>query len=98
MKTLIPAFVLLGSMLATNVIHADTLAIPVGQQTGAQTTPLPERGASFDAVTRGWGEPVKRHAAVGQPPITRWDYNDFSVYFEYSHVIDSVRQHTAKAP
>lgn len=98
MKTLIHGLVLVGSMLAASIIHADTLSIPVGEQTGAQATSLPKRGASFDAVTRGWGEPVKRHAAVGQPPITRWDYSGFSVYFEYSHVIDSVRQHTAKAP
>jgi len=30
--------------------------------------------------------------------FTGWDYNGFSVYFEYSKVIDSVRQHSAKAP
>ncbi|MEH6564558.1 MAG: phosphodiesterase [Halopseudomonas sp.] len=82
------------------LLQADTLAIPVGEQTSSSTptSSLPQRGASQDTVARGWGEPVKRHAAVGQPPITRWDYNGFSVYFEYSHVIDSVRQHTPKAP
>jgi hypothetical protein len=43
-------------------------------------------------VTQRFGEPSKRHTAVGQPPITRWDYPGFSVYFEYDRVIDSVRQ------
>ena len=36
-----------------------------------------------------------RHAPVGgghpqQPPITRWDYPTFSVYFEHEHVVDAV--------
>ena len=28
--------------------------------------------------------------AVGQPPITRWDFADYSVFFEYQHVIHAV--------
>ena len=35
----------------------------------------------------------EEHQPVGQPPITRWDYREFSVYFEYDHVINSVRHH-----
>ena len=46
-------------------------------------------------VKRVVGAPSRRHAAVGQPPITRWDYPGFSVYFEYDKVINSVRQHKA---
>lgn len=34
--------------------------------------------------------PAERFAAVGQPPITRWVYPDFVVFFEYSHVIHAV--------
>ncbi|SDS04336.1 hypothetical protein SAMN05216271_1026 [Halopseudomonas sabulinigri] len=98
MKPLLHSLILTSTLLAASPLYADTLSIPVGEQSSAQATSLPQRGASFDAVLRGWGEPAKRHAAVGQPPITRWDYNGFSVYFEYSHVIDSVRQHTPKAP
>jgi hypothetical protein len=33
---------------------------------------------------------VNRHPTVGAPPITRWDYNGFSVVFEKDRVIDSV--------
>jgi len=98
MKPLLHSLILTSTLLVASPLYADTLSIPVGEQSSSQATSLPQRGASFDAVLRGWGEPAKRHAAVGQPPITRWDYNGFSVYFEYSHVIDSVRQHTPKAP
>jgi hypothetical protein len=27
---------------------------------------------------------------VGEPPITRWDYGSYSVYFEYDVVLFSV--------
>jgi hypothetical protein len=34
---------------------------------------------------------------VGQPPITRWDYASYSVYFEYDRVIDSVRHRQGRS-
>ena len=37
--------------------------------------------------------PTTEHPSVGNPPITRWDYREFSVYFEHTHVINSVRHH-----
>jgi len=42
-------------------------------------------------VLERFGLADEEHPAVGKPPITRWDYREFSVYFEYDHVIDSVR-------
>jgi len=44
----------------------------------------------MSAVQSRYGEPVTRHAAVGQPPITRWDYAQFAVYFENDHVLHAV--------
>jgi hypothetical protein len=41
-------------------------------------------------VEAKFGAPVTKHDAVGQPPITRWDYAGFSVFFEHDRVIDSV--------
>jgi hypothetical protein len=41
-------------------------------------------------VESRFGAPATRHATVGQPPITRWDYADFSVYFEFERVIHAV--------
>ena len=45
------------------------------------------------SVLERFGLADEEHKPVGQPPITRWDYREFSVYFEYDHVINSVRQH-----
>lgn len=51
---------------------------------------LPENGLSKAQVEARYGEPDEKRAPVGQPPITRWVYDDFNVFFEYDLVIDSV--------
>jgi len=51
---------------------------------------MPQRGSTMDEVEKRFGAPLTRHAAVGQPPITRWDYNGYCVVFEHQYVIDSV--------
>ncbi|MFZ5537473.1 MAG: phosphodiesterase [Pseudomonadota bacterium] len=52
--------------------------------------PVPERGQSMNSVLRHYGEPQQRIAAVGKPPISRWVYPEFTVYFEHHHTIHSV--------
>ena len=56
---------------------------------------LPVRGTSMSQVEARFGAPTERYPAVGQPPITRWVYPGFVVYFEYSHVIHTVAVRTA---
>ncbi len=61
----------------------------------------PQRGVTMDQVRQQFGAPVKEYPTVSvnggphRPPITRWDYNDFSVFFEKNRVIHSVVHHTA---
>ena len=52
--------------------------------------PTPARGMSMRGVEERFGAPEARAAAVGQPPITRWDYPGFSVYFEHDRVLHTV--------
>lgn len=85
-----------GLACATSVAHADTLVIPVGQQQAGQAEPMPIRGVSSTAVIERFGQPTQRHAPVGEPPIRRWDYPQFSVYFEQDNVVHSVRRHQAR--
>jgi hypothetical protein len=86
---------LLGLLLvaSTSVVHADTLLVDGIQAEAATASQRPSRGMSMDGVEAKFGTPVEKHAAVGQPPITRWDYPGFSVYFEYQYVIHSVPAH-----
>ena len=50
----------------------------------------PRAGVTMAEVEKVAGAPKAKHAAVGQPPITRWDYEGFSVYFEYDRVLHTV--------
>ena len=55
----------------------------------------PTSGMSMDKVEAKYGAPSRRVPAVGggttaQPPITRWEYPGFVVYFENSLVVHTV--------
>lgn len=50
----------------------------------------PERGLRMADVEARYGAPATRHQAVGQPPITRWDYPGFVVFFEHEYVVHAV--------
>lgn len=72
---------------------ADTLLIQRTQATQGKT--LPARGQSMAQVEAAFGAPQQKHAPVGggnavTPPITRWDYAEFSVYFENDRTLNAV--------
>jgi len=71
-------------------LHAETLMVGDQMQVKAASIDVPARGTSMSQVEAKYGAPRTRHAAVGNPPITRWDYDAFSVYFERDYVIHSV--------
>jgi hypothetical protein len=50
----------------------------------------PSRGLTMEKVEAKYGAPARKVAPVGQPPIERWEYPGFTVYFEYRKVIHSV--------
>lgn len=79
-------------LLSCSAVHAEVLRIPISQQ-GDSSIKVPSYGERQAQVLEQFGEPRARHASVGQPPITRWDYPNFSVYFERTTVINSVQTH-----
>ncbi|MCB1724160.1 MAG: hypothetical protein KDJ39_10750 [Gammaproteobacteria bacterium] len=91
MKILPIAFAL--SVIAAAPVCADTLllnAIETAPANSSAGVPRPSRGATMETVKSRFGEPTAVQPAVGEPPITRWDYAAFTVYFEHDRVIDSV--------
>jgi hypothetical protein len=50
----------------------------------------PSRGMSMAKVEAAFGAPTNRVPAVGEPPIARWEYPAFVVYFEHDRVLHSV--------
>ena len=93
MQTRILATLLCGCALAS-AATAETIVVNNEVQVRDSQLQRPKRGLTMDEVEKAFGAPRTRHPAVGgaphQPPITRWDYNGFSVIFERDRVIDSV--------
>lgn len=50
----------------------------------------PQPGQKMPSVESRFGKPESVNGPVGEPPITRWDYPRFSVFFEYDTVLDTV--------
>jgi len=68
--------------------HAETFSIPNPANT-TQGVLRPTRGMTMDQVLAEFGEPLTIKDPVGSPPITRWEYEKFTVNFEHSWVIRS---------
>lgn len=66
---------------------ADELQVPASGSAGANH---PARGMTMEKVEATFGAPANRVPAVGEPPITRWEYPGFVVYFERNLVLHSV--------
>ena len=76
-KTMVVLTLALGSIASqATVLLLD--GIDADAQSGAER---PKSGMTTASVEKTFGSPAQRHEAVGQPPITRWDYATFSVYF-----------------
>ncbi len=89
MNTRILAALALGCAL-TGTALADTVVIGDKVQVRESQMPTPKRGTTMSDVEKHFGAPAEKHPTVGQPPITRWDYNGFAVVFEHDRVVDSV--------
>jgi len=85
--------VLLAAAVSSAPARADNLLVNRVQQ--EQGMDLPTRGMSMDQVEKKYGAPQRKLAPRGgdsaqHPTINRWDYSNFIVYFEKSHVIHAV--------
>jgi hypothetical protein len=78
------------AVLGSAVAGAETLVVDDKVMVRESNVQRPARGMAMAAVEKQFGSPQDRHAAVGKPPITRWDYAGFAVFFEGERVIDAV--------
>ncbi len=79
-------------LLLPATAHAETLRMKVQQE---QRMNLPKNGMTMAEVRREYGAPIKILPTRGgssryQPPIHRWEYAKYIVYFQNTHVIHSV--------
>jgi len=75
-------------LLLPATLSADVLLIEEVRQSGRLE--VPDNGLTTADVRARFGEPVRVHSPVGNPPITRWEYEKWSVYFEYDVVLFTV--------
>ncbi|MGI9272923.1 MAG: hypothetical protein ACR2QT_14190 [Woeseiaceae bacterium] len=52
----------------------------------------PASGSTQASVESTYGSPNAKKAAVGDPPISSWEYDGFVVFFEYDRVIHTVKK------
>jgi hypothetical protein len=81
---------LLAAMLTSGLAGAATIAVDNGIAVKDSDVTTPARGMTMEQVATKFGTPVTKVPAVGKPPISRWEYPGFVVYFEADHVIHSV--------
>ena len=85
MTRIVLAFML---ALTFQAVSADVLIIDEVRQSGRMD--LPTNGQSKANVEVKFGAPAQKQAAVGDPPISSWNYDTYSVYFEYDLVLFTV--------
>jgi len=90
MQTRILAAALLCLGTAGGAAVAETIIVDDQVQVRESQIDRPKRGSTMGEVEKHFGAPLSRHPTVGKPPITRWDYNGFCVFFEKDRVIHSV--------
>lgn len=86
-------WLVLAAIAATGSAYAqgDTLQMGGTDNTARfEQAGKPTRGMTQARVLSEFGNPQTEESAVGDPPITRWHYSSFIVYFEYDRVIHSV--------
>ena len=79
------------ALALSGTASADELKVP----TPGSGADKPTSGMSMETVEAKYGAPTRRAPAVGgassaQPPITRWEYPGFVVYFEHNKVVHTV--------
>lgn len=75
------------------LLSADVLLLNAIEQAPANSSDgllRPRTGQSMNSVRAQFGTPAQELPWVGEPPISRWVYADFTVYFENEYVINTV--------
>lgn len=78
-------------LLAVAATPAESLDMPAPEGAAEQKSlDLPAKGMSMKEVRRRYGAAQEVRPPVGEPPITRWVYEGYTVYFEHRHAIHAV--------
>lgn len=93
----ITTLIFLLTICTHSLTYSEEVRIPIGQQ--AQDMPnvdMPTKGMNKEKVKNLFGNPIEEAPPKGTPPISRWRYQEFTVYFDRDTVIHSVRNFQPK--
>jgi hypothetical protein len=94
MAKLVATILLTAALAFASGVNAQNLDMSRADRSSTFDQPgKPTRGMTQANVEANFGAPQKTVSPVGDPPITRWEYAGFVVYFEYDKVIHSVTRH-----
>ena len=95
-RTLLTASAIAASLTLVSSAQADTLEVSVSKQSPEmQSISRPHNGMDKSSVEQVFGAPQAVNGPVGEPPISNWVYDQFTVYFEGNTVLHSVLRKTA---
>lgn len=79
------------AIVAAGTAFAQGDTLQMGDRSASFNAPgKPTRGMTEAQVRAEFGSPSSTVAAVGDPPISRWEYSGFVVFFEHDRVIHAV--------
>ena len=89
-------------LMAATAAHADSFDVRSNAAHGHRSD-VPHRGMTMAQVEQAYGAPVDKLPTAGgdaprHPPINRWRYNGYTVYFERNRVIHSVVDTASEPP
>ena len=90
MRILISSLIALIIALCTLQVNAQVVKTPGSSARVVVNSNMPHRGLSKTQVETKFGQPSSKEGPVGQPAIYRWNYSNYSVFFENNIVIHSV--------
>ena len=81
-----------GGSTAAEAASAESQSATTGMSVSAGPAPTdaPTNNMTMSQVRSVKGDPDSMFEPVGEPPITRWQYPGYVVYFEHDRVITSV--------
>jgi len=80
---------LVAGLTLGSTLHADKLSVHLSDKTQQQMD-APKNGQRMAEIEQYFGAPSEKKSPIGEPPISRWIYPDFIVYFENDIVLHTV--------
>lgn len=77
-------------LAVTLQVNAQVVKTPDSNAQVVTNSDMPVRGLTKVQVESRFGEPASRQGPTGIPAIYRWDYGNYSVFFENNYVIHAV--------